>query len=298
MKKIACFILLAALFHADFSGISVEIISPSYGEVFHVRNITVYGFAQACCNDKLVKLIWTHKWENGNLSGEINLDFIFYYEFRINILLYPGKNIFEIEAKSFSGNSAKAKVEIFYDGPLADANGPYYGYVLEEIFFNGSAYGGKEPYNWLWDFGDGCFAYEKNPKHAYIESGFYNVSFKVTDSNGYSDINYTFVIISKKEENPPNIEIVNPESWIYINGFKTIPFFIPLIIGNVIIEANAYDDTGISFVEFYMDKNFLCRLYSPPYSFEWEGKGYHEIEGIAYDLSMNKANCSIKLIGI
>ncbi|MEM2258735.1 MAG: PKD domain-containing protein [Candidatus Thermoplasmatota archaeon] len=297
MKKLAC-ILIILLSNFFGSGVVVEIVNPSYGETFHVRNITVYGYAQACCNDKLVNLTWLHSWENGSIAGEIKLDFIVYYEFKIDILLYPGKNLFEITANSYSGNKDSAKIEIYYDGPLAYANGPYYGYVFEEINFEGFAYGGKEPYTFFWDFGDGNCSNERNPKHVYIHHGFYNISFKVIDSNGYSDINHTFAVISKKEENPPIVEIKNPKNWIYINGNKIIPFFIPLIVGSINIEANAYDDTGISFVEFYMDKNLLCRLYSPPYSFELNEKGYHEIEAIAYDLSMNKGNCSIALIAI
>ncbi|MEM2935028.1 MAG: Ig-like domain-containing protein [Candidatus Thermoplasmatota archaeon] len=298
MKRLAFMVAITILSNVFGSGIVVEIISPSYGETFHVRNVTVYGYAEACCNDRLVNLTWTHSWQNGSITGEIKLDFIVYYEFKIDISLYPGKNLFEITANSYSGNKASTEIEIYYDGPLAEANGPYYGYVLEEINFDGFAYGGKEPYTFLWDFGDGCVAYEKNPKHAYINPGFYNISFKVTDSNGYSDTNYTLTVISKREENPPIIEIKNPKNWIYMNGNKIIPFFIPLIVGSINIEADANDDTGISFVEFYMDENLLCKIYSPPYSFEWSGKGYHEIEAIAYDLSMNKANCSVALIAI
>ncbi|MBC7080907.1 MAG: PKD domain-containing protein [Thermoplasmatales archaeon] len=298
MKRLTFILAIIIFGNGIGSGVIVEIISPSNGEIFHVRNVTIHGIAQACCNDKLIQLIWEHKWDNGSLSGEIKLDFIFYYEFNIDILLYPGKNLFEITAISYSGNKASAKVEIYYDGPLADANGPYYGYVLEEIEFKGFAYGGSEPYTFLWYFGDGNFSNEINPKHAYMKEGFYNIIFKVIDSNGYSDVNHTFVFISKREENPPYVEIINPKNWIYINGNKIIPFVIPLIIGNVTIEANAYDDSGISFVEFYMDKSILCSLYSPPYSFEWSGKGYHEIEAVAYDLSMNKANYSISLLAI
>lgn len=298
MEEIAFAITLILFGNVIGSGVIVEIINPSNEEIYHVRNITVYGIAQACCNDKLVQLIWKHEWINDSVSGEIKLGFIPYYEFRIDIILYPGENLFEITAISYSGNKASAKVRIYYDGPLADANGPYYGYILEEIDFKGFAYGGAEPYTFLWDFGDGNFSNEINPKHTYMGAGFYNISFNVTDSNGYSDVNHTFVFISKREENPPYVEIINPKNWIYVNGNKIIPFFIPLIIGNVTIEANAHDDSGINFVEFYIDKNLVCKLYSPPYSFEWNRKGYHEIEVIAYDLSMNKANCSITLLAI
>ncbi|MEM0467121.1 MAG: PKD domain-containing protein [Candidatus Thermoplasmatota archaeon] len=70
-----------------------------------------------------------------------------------------------------------------------NANGPYTGYIGDEINMFGSASGGKPPYVWHWDFGDGQTASVQNPKHSYNERGTYTVRLTVTDSS-----------------NPPNIK--------------------------------------------------------------------------------------------
>lgn len=64
----------------------------------------------------------------------------------------------------------------------ADAGGPYQADVNETIQFTGTAYGGVEPYTWLWDFGDGATSTDQNPQHAYIAEGEYEILLTVTDS--------------------------------------------------------------------------------------------------------------------
>jgi PKD repeat protein len=62
-----------------------------------------------------------------------------------------------------------------------DAGGDYKAGVNETIQFNGTAWGGVEPYTWYWDFGDGETSTEQNPTHAYTEEGKYEVELTVTD---------------------------------------------------------------------------------------------------------------------
>ena len=66
----------------------------------------------------------------------------------------------------------------------ADAGDEYEAEVNETIQFYGSAEGGKEPYNWSWDFGDGTNSTEQNPQHAYNATGNYTATLTVTDDNG------------------------------------------------------------------------------------------------------------------
>jgi PKD repeat protein len=77
-----------------------------------------------------------------------------------------------------------------YTAPLfvAEAHGPYTGTVGIPIEFEGGAYGGKEPYSWYWDFGDGIgTSTEQNPSYAYTEEGEYIATLTVTDDNGDTD---------------------------------------------------------------------------------------------------------------
>lgn len=66
----------------------------------------------------------------------------------------------------------------------ADAGDEYEAEVNETIQFTGSAEGGKEPYNWSWDFGDGNTSTEQNPEHNYTSAGNYTATLTVTDDEG------------------------------------------------------------------------------------------------------------------
>ncbi len=65
------------------------------------------------------------------------------------------------------------------DGFIAEGDGPYFGEIDEDIFFNGSASGGTKPYNYSWDFGDGNSTYGQNLTHNYSVNGTYKVNLTV-----------------------------------------------------------------------------------------------------------------------
>ncbi len=73
----------------------------------------------------------------------------------------------------------------------ADAGGDYEAGVNETIQFNGSAWGGVEPYTWYWTFGDGGTATEQNPQHAYTQEGTYEVTLTVTDATNQTAVDHT-----------------------------------------------------------------------------------------------------------
>jgi PKD repeat protein len=52
-----------------------------------------------------------------------------------------------------------------------------------ETWFTASVSGGKKPYSYLWEFGDGETSTDANPSHVYDSVGKYTVSLTVTDSN-------------------------------------------------------------------------------------------------------------------
>jgi PKD repeat protein len=59
--------------------------------------------------------------------------------------------------------------------------------IDENIRFTAEINGGFEPYNFLWDFGDGNTSIDRSPVHAYKDSGTYSVSVTVTDDKGYTN---------------------------------------------------------------------------------------------------------------
>jgi len=94
---------------------------------------------------------------------------------------------------------------------LADANGPYHGFVDNLINFTGSVYGGDPDYSWHWDFGDNETSNHQNPNHVYNEMGQYTVTLTVTDNNGSVAIDETKAYIEIKN-NPPDIPIINGQT--------------------------------------------------------------------------------------
>jgi PKD repeat protein len=59
--------------------------------------------------------------------------------------------------------------------------------IDQNILFTTEINGGFEPYNYLWDFGDGNTSVEKAPSHAYKDAGTYSVAVRVTDDKGYTN---------------------------------------------------------------------------------------------------------------
>ena len=94
----------------------------------------------------------------------------------------------------------------FGRGPLkADAEGPYMGMPNTPVQFHCTILGGIPPYTYLWSFGDGGTSSTENPTHTYTQSGTYNVTLLVTDTEGNSSSNSTTALISA----PPNTPTVS-----------------------------------------------------------------------------------------
>ncbi len=84
-----------------------------------------------------------------------------------------------------------------------DANGPYEG-TNDPISFTGNVSGGKYPYTWFWEFGDGETSDEQNPQHAYSSPGEYIATLTVTDKGGYFGNDTAVVTINPGENQPPS----------------------------------------------------------------------------------------------
>ena len=82
--------------------------------------------------------------------------------------------------------------------PVANAGGPYSGFVGSPVTFNGS--GSSDPDGdavaYAWDFGDGGTASGSNPMHVYGLAGSYNVSLHVSDPAALADDDVTTATIA------------------------------------------------------------------------------------------------------
>jgi hypothetical protein len=81
--------------------------------------------------------------------------------------------------------------------PVADAGGPYQGFVGVPIQFDGTSSSDPlgSPLAYAWDFGDGESATGPQPAHAYLAEGTYQVLLTVTNNRGQSDADAITVII-------------------------------------------------------------------------------------------------------
>ncbi|RLF29717.1 MAG: hypothetical protein DRN05_01050 [Thermoplasmata archaeon] len=81
--------------------------------------------------------------------------------------------------------------------PIADANGPYTGYVTTKITFNGSKSFDLDGTitKYAWDFGDGNTATGKHVNHTYSTSGNYTVKLTVIDNNERTNTDITYILI-------------------------------------------------------------------------------------------------------
>ena len=88
---------------------------------------------------------------------------------------------------------------------------PYYGLVNKPVSFSGSAIGGYPPYSWHWDFGDGGTSDEQKPSYIYTSAENYSVKVTVTDNNGNTSNDTTWVWIQDGNL-PPDKPTINGPS--------------------------------------------------------------------------------------
>lgn len=106
-----------------------------------------------------------------------------------------------------ASNIAVTIALVVCDSPIADAGGPYHGYVNHPVFFNGSNSSDNDGNisNYVWDFGDGTIGTGQTPLHIYQKNGTYVVKLTVTDADGKTDADTTSVNITY------NLLPTNPE---------------------------------------------------------------------------------------
>jgi PKD repeat protein len=188
----------------------------------------------------------------------------------------------------------------FGKGPLrADAGGPYSGLVNTSISFSGSIYGGAPPYICYWEFGDGGHSDEQNPSHSYAYVGDYTATFTVTDSEGNHSSDTTKVSITYPL---PSVTITNPINGIYLMNRRILPFYKPVIIGRITIEAVASQiPLGIDRVEFYVGDTLEATDTTAPYSWTWKGihpLDTYRIRAFAYDTTQRSSVAIIYVLRI
>jgi len=117
--------------------------------------------------------------------------------------------------------------------PVADAGGPYYGYIGEAIQFDGSNSYDPDGYivKYEWDFGvtwESATATGVSPTYTYTStppSGYYNVVLTVTDNDGYTSADTTLAYVSVSPNNTIPVstfsyspDVILPGQPVYFDG--------------------------------------------------------------------------------
>jgi hypothetical protein len=98
-----------------------------------------------------------------------------------------------------------------------------------------------------------------------------------------------------------NVNIARPkEGHLYVSDQEIMPtiFHSTIIIGEITIKADAYDEDGVDRVEFYIDGVLKSSDTEYPYGWLWDEKtmGRHTIKVVAYDNASNIASDEEKVM--
>ncbi|MFW6376148.1 MAG: PKD domain-containing protein, partial [Thermoplasmatota archaeon] len=133
-----------------------------------------------------------------------------------------GDHTAEVKAVAKSNNydidSIEFTVEEDTTPPTADAGEDRTVKVDEEVTFDASdSSDNREITSWEWDFDDGTTANGETVNHKFDEKGTYEVTLKVTDEAGNTDMDTVTVTVEKKDDNGNGIP-----------GFTLIVFLISI----------------------------------------------------------------------
>ncbi|MEM3478744.1 MAG: S8 family serine peptidase [Candidatus Bathyarchaeia archaeon] len=151
------------------------------------------------------------------------------------------------------------------------------GVARVELFKNGVLFAvdSEEPYEFYWDT-------TTEPDGAYtLVARAYDAAGNVGESNAVS-VN----VVNFRDVKPPAVSIVKPLDG--STASRTID-----------VVASAWDESGVSRVEFYVDGKLAATVSAEPYVYRWNTRsvkdGWHTITAKAYDKYGNAAEATIKV---
>jgi hypothetical protein len=106
------------------------------------------------------------------------------------------------------------------------------------------------------------------------------------------------IINEQSYNNPPVVEIHKPKLAVYINDREIMPFFIPLIFGNIQICPYAYDEESeITQLDIFIDNILMESFPIVPDNWTWDifSLGKHKIKLTAYDEKGKSASIELNV---
>ena len=190
------YITVNSLPNADF------IATPDL--VFLGDSISFDGSSSSDLDGTITKYKWT--FDDGNTKTGEAVSHKYTEEGYYNVKLTVTDN---------NGGTSSASINVAVvasdNPPIADASGPYFGYINEPITFNGSnSTGDGEIISHEWDFGDGNTSDQPITNHSYATPGNYTVTLEVTDDGGKTgkDTTFALIISENRPPNKPKVEVL------------------------------------------------------------------------------------------
>jgi nitrous oxidase accessory protein len=196
-----------------------------------------YTYGAFVTDDSVVKNVTIEYWYDINTKMTATMDSVgnYYYKKVIVLENRPERVYCVINASDVAGNTNNTK------NPIAHHGGPYTGFVLEEIMFNGTKSYDLDGtiINYLWNFGDGTTGNGSRLPHTYYSNGTYTVTLTVTDDQGRVGINQTSVSVVSLLKHKIPLEQLD-----YINERYNLM---------IIEQFFCYDSDGDGVVDTYVD---------------------------------------------
>ncbi|UCB57956.1 MAG: hypothetical protein JSV67_04940 [Thermoplasmatales archaeon] len=180
-------------------------------------------------------------------------------------------------------SSGSINVEYTYSSSTTDPDGDQIFYMFD--------WGDGTNSKWLGPYNSGETV---NARHKWLVIGNYNVRVKAKDIHlNQSDWSEPASVLIK-DEIPPEINIVKPLNAFYLFNLKIRRYLFrkPFIVGRIEIVVNTKDlESGVNYVEFYVDDNLMYKDTLYPYSWMWSDItfGIKTIKVLCYDNVGNSA---------
>ncbi|KYK24164.1 hypothetical protein AYK25_06325 [Thermoplasmatales archaeon SM1-50] len=231
---------------------------------YNAANNSLIGTAFSVSNNSNASIVWS------------NLSYNTLYKWYVIVNDSFLENISDIWSFTTTFRSSLGDTSNQY--PVADANGPYYGFINEEIEFNASGSIDNDGLiiNYTWYFGDGVKGFGIKTTHIYDQFGEYTITLTVMDNNGAINTDKTLAVI-RHPNRPPTIPVINGT----INGTKNTYY-------NYTARSTDLDDDAIQYIFDWGDGNkisseFLANGTLTIQTHSWTIAGKYIITVIAYD---------------
>ena len=142
---------------------------------------------------------WEPEWERAQRDWRPDRDDRTIGTIEKPVTLLPGRNEIIVAFISRPGTSFTLEIALTSGAPNANPGGPYVGNVGQAITFNGSqstAPAGQTITSYTWSFGDSSTGTGATPSHAYASVGTYQVSLRVTDTLGGTNVASTTATVA------------------------------------------------------------------------------------------------------